>query len=117
MYGADAVYLAGEAFGMRTASKNFNEEQLKEGVEFAHSRKKKVYITLNIIPHNDDLDGLEEYVQYLIDINVDAVIVSDPGIYSIVRSISEDLEVHLSTQASVTNYKTVKFWEKWALNE
>lgn len=115
MYGADAVYLAGEAFGMRTASKNFNEEQLKEGVEFAHSRKKKVYITLNIIPHNDDLDGLEEYVQYLIDINVDAVIVSDPGIYSIVRSISEDLEVHLSTQASVTNYKTVKFWEKMGI--
>lgn len=112
MYGADAVYLAGEAFGMRKASKNFNEEQLKEGVKFAHNLGKRVYITLNIIPHNDDLEGLEEYVEYLVDIDVDAVIVSDPGIYSIVRSVSKDLEVHLSTQASVTNYQTVRFWEQ-----
>ncbi len=109
-YGADAVYLAGEAFGMRKASKNFDEQQLIEGVEFAHSKGKKIYITLNIIPHNEDLIGLEEYVEFLARINVDALIVSDPGIYSIVRSVNKEIEVHLSTQASVTNYETVKFW-------
>lgn len=109
-YGADAVYLAGEAFGMRKASKNFDEQQLVEGVEFAHSKGKKIYITLNIIPHNEDLIGLEEYVEFLARINVDALIVSDPGIYSVVRSVNKDIEVHLSTQASVTNYETVKFW-------
>lgn len=111
MYGADAVYLAGEVFGMRKASKNFNREELKEGVEFAHNLGKKVYVTLNIIPHNDDLIGLEEYVKYLIEIKIDALLVSDPGIYSVIRSIDTDIEIHLSTQASVTNYKTVKFWE------
>ncbi|WP_099203216.1 peptidase U32 family protein [Miniphocaeibacter massiliensis] len=110
MYGADAVYLAGEAFGMRKASKNFDEKQLKEGVEFAHSKGKKIYVTLNIIPHNDDLVGLEDYVNFLSTINVDALIVSDPGIYSVIRSVNKDIEVHLSTQASVTNYQTVKFW-------
>ena len=109
-YGADAVYLAGEAFGMRKASKNFDEQQLVEGVEFAHSKGKKIYITLNIIPQNEDLIGLEEYVEFLARINVDALIVSDPGIYSVVRSVNKDIEVHLSTQASVTNYETVKFW-------
>lgn len=109
-YGADAVYLAGEAFGMRKASKNFDEQQLIEGVEFAHNKGKKIYITLNIIPHNEDLIGLEEYVEFLARINVDALIVSDPGIYSVVRSVNKEIEVHLSTQASVTNYETVKFW-------
>ncbi len=112
MYGADAVYLAGEAFGMRKASKNFDENQLREGVSFAHERDKKIYITLNIIPHNDDLEGLEDYVKLLIDIGVDALIVSDAGIYSVIRSVSKDIEIHLSTQASVTNYQTVKFWEQ-----
>ncbi|WP_300410518.1 U32 family peptidase [Lagierella sp.] len=115
IYGADAVYLAGQSFGMRKASKNFNEDELKEAVNFVHSHQKKIYITLNIIPHNDDLDGLEEYVEFLIDIGVDALIVSDPGIYSLVRSVSDDIEVHLSTQASVTNYQTVKFWEKMGI--
>lgn len=110
IYGADAVYLAGESFGLRKASKNFTSDQLKEATDFAHSKGKKIYVTLNIIPHNDDLIGLEDYVKSLIEIGVDALIVSDAGIYTAVRSVSKDIEVHLSTQASVTNYRTVKFW-------
>ena len=116
IYGADAVYLAGESFGMRKASKNFNEDQLIEGLKFAHDRNKKVYITLNIIPHNEDLIGLEEYVIFLVKHKVDALIVSDPGVYSVIRSINKDIEVHLSTQASVTNFYTVKFWKKMGVD-
>ena len=85
-YGADAVYMAGPDYGLRTASKNFTIEDMKEAVEYAHSRGKKIYITMNILAHNDDLEGIEDYIQNLIDINVDALIVSDPGIYSIIRS-------------------------------
>ena len=110
IYGADAVYLAGESFGLRKASKNFTVEQLKEATDFVHENGKKIYITMNIIPHNDDLVGLEEYVKSLVDIGVDALIVADAGIYTAVRSVSKDIEVHMSTQASVTNYRTVKFW-------
>ena len=109
-YGADAVYMAGPDYGLRTASKNFTIEDMKEAVEYAHSRGKKIYITMNILAHNDDLEGIEDYIQNLIDINVDALIVSDPGIYSIIRSINKDVEVHMSTQASVTNFRTVKYW-------
>lgn len=110
MYGADAVYLGGEAFGLRTSSKNFSLEEIKEAVEYAHKREKKVYITLNIVPHDKDLVGLEEYIKYLYDINVDAVIVADPGIFSIVKRTVPDLPIHISTQASVTNYETMMFW-------
>ena len=110
-YGADAVYLAGPDFGMRKASKNFSNEQLLEAIKFVHENNKKIYITLNIIPHNEDLIGLKEYVEFLVKSKVDALIVSDPGIYSVIRSVSKDIEIHLSTQASVTNYETVKFWE------
>lgn len=109
-YGADAVYLGGEAFGLRTSSKNFSIEQIKEGVQFAHSKGKKVYVTLNIVPHNEDLDGIAEYVSKLYEINVDAVIVSDPGMFSIIRRTVPELPIHLSTQASVTNYETIMFW-------
>lgn len=109
-YGADAVYMAGPDYGLRTASKNFTLDDMKEAVEYAHSRDKKIYITMNILAHNDDLKGIEDYIQSLIDINVDALIVSDPGIYSIIRSINQGIEVHMSTQASVTNFRTVKYW-------
>ena len=110
MYGADAVYLGGEAFGLRKSSKNFSGEEIKAGVEYAHKRGKKVYITLNIVPHDKDLEGLEEYIKYLYDINVDAVIVADPGMFSIVKRTVPDLPIHISTQASVTNYETMMFW-------
>ena len=81
IYGADAVYLGGEQFGLRKASKNFTIDEIKEGVEFAHSRGKRIYITMNIIPHNKDLEGLEDYATELYKLNVDGVIVSDPGVF------------------------------------
>lgn len=109
-YGADAVYLGGEAFGLRKASKNFTLEDIEEAVKIAHGLDKKVYVTLNIVPHDNDLIGLDEYVKELYKANVDAVIVSDPGIFSIVRNSAKDLPIHLSTQASVTNYETIMFW-------
>lgn len=110
IYGADAVYLGGEQFGLRKASKNFTLDQIKEGVEFAHNRGKKIYVTMNIVPHDDDLKGLEDYVRNLYDIKVDGVIVSDPGIYSIINRTVPELPIHLSTQASITNYETIMFW-------
>ncbi|QQY80572.1 putative protease [Keratinibaculum paraultunense] len=110
IYGADAVYLGGEQFGLRKASKNFTEDEIKEGVDFAHEKDKKVYITMNIIPHNEDLIGLEEYSKKLYDMGVDGVIVSDPGIFSVINRTVPELPIHLSTQASVTNYETVMFW-------
>lgn len=109
-YGADAVYLGGDRFGLRKASKNFTLEELKEGIEYAHERNKKVYITMNIIPHNEDLMGLEDYARKLYNLGVDAVIVSDPGVMTLIRKAVPDLPIHLSTQASVTNYETVMFW-------
>ena len=109
-YGADAVYLGGDSFGLRKASKNFSIEQIQEGINYAHERGKKVYVTLNIVPHNDDLEGLEEYVTKLYEMKTDAVIVSDPGMYSIIRRTVPNLDIHLSTQASVTNHETIKFW-------
>lgn len=110
LYGADAVYLGGEAFGLRTSSKNFSLEDIKTGVDYAHEKGKKVYITLNIVPHDEDLHGLEEYIKYLADIGVDAVIVSDPGMFAIIKRTVPNLAIHISTQASVTNYETIMFW-------
>lgn len=109
-YGADAVYLGGEAFGLRTASKNFSIEDIKEGVKYAHERDKRVYVTLNIVPHNEDLDGIEDFVLDLYYAGVDAVIVSDPGMFSIIKRSAPNLPIHISTQASVTNYETINFW-------
>lgn len=114
-YGADAVYLAGKNFGLRTASKNFTDKQIKIATEYCHSRDKKIYITMNIIPHNSDLVGIGEYVKLLEEIGVDAVIVSDAGMVSIIRRITKTLPIHLSTQASVTNYETVNFWYDYGL--
>lgn len=109
-YGADAVYLGGDSFGLRKASKNFSMEEIEEGITFAHERGKKVYITLNIVPHDEDMEGLEEYVKKLYEIKTDAVIVSDPGMFSVIRRTEPNLQIHLSTQASVTNYETMMFW-------
>lgn len=111
-YGADAVYLGGEDFGLRTASKNFDIKQIEEAVRYAHDRDKKIHVTLNIVPHNEDLKGLEEYVKTLYEIGVDAVIVSDPGMFSVIKSAAPNLPIHISTQASVTNYETIMFWYK-----
>lgn len=110
IYGADAVYLGGENFGLRAGAKNFTLEQLTEGIKFAHDRGKRIYLTLNIIPHNEDLVGLPEYVAKLKELDLDAVIISDPGVLKIVKNIIPEMEVHLSTQASTTNYAAVNFW-------
>lgn len=110
VYGADAVYLGGEEFGLRKASKNFTLEDIEEGIRFAHKRNKKVYVTLNIIPHNEDLIGLDEYVSELEKIGVDGVIVADPGVFSVIRRVAPNMPIHLSTQASATNYETIRFW-------
>ncbi|GFN36032.1 peptidase U32 family protein [Tepidimicrobium xylanilyticum] len=109
-YGADAVYLGGESFGLRKGAKNFSLEEIDEGIKFAHSRGKKVYVTLNIIPHNEDLVGLEEYVENLYNLQVDGVIVSDPGVFSVIRRTVPNLPIHLSTQTSITNFETIMFW-------
>jgi putative protease len=110
IYGADAVYLGGEAFGMRKASKNFTLDDIREGVEFAHTRGKKVYVTLNIVPHDKDMEGLEEYAKELEEAGVDAFIVSDPGMFTVIKRTTPNMEIHISTQASVTNYETIMFW-------
>jgi len=109
-YGADAVYLGGEAYGLRAGAENFAPGEMEEGVEYAHSRGKKVYLTMNIIPHNEDIEGMAEYVKVVTKIGVDAILVSDPGVYSIVREASPDMEIHLSTQANNTNWKSAEFW-------
>ncbi len=109
-YGADAVYLGGDSFGLRKASKNFDIEEIEEGIKYAHNKNKKVHVTLNIIPHNKDIVGIGEYAKNLYSIGVDAVIVSDPGMFLNVRKSAPDLDIHISTQGSVTNTDTVKFW-------
>lgn len=111
-FGADAVYLGGSKLNLRAFADNFTSEQLKEGLEFAHSRGRKVYVTLNIIPHDTDLVGIEDYVRELHNLGVDAVLVADPGIMTIVKNTVPDLEIHLSTQANCLNYEAAKFWHK-----
>lgn len=112
MYGADAVYLGGQIFGLRAAAKNFTLEALAEGVKYAHERGVKVYVTANIIPHNEDFAGFPEYLKEIHKIGVDAVIVSDPGTFTIIRETVPEMEIHISTQANNTNHMTVNFWGK-----
>lgn len=110
IYGADAVYLGGEAFGLRAKAKNFTNEEIKEGIAFAHARGVKVYITANILAHNGDLPGVEAYFKELSEIRPDALIISDPGVFMIARRVLPDMEIHISTQANNTNYGTYNFW-------
>ena len=109
-YGADAVYLGGENFGMRTAAKNFTMEEIKEGAEFAHARGKKIFVTVNIIPHDEDFEGFEDYIKDLSKAGVDALIASDPGVIQMIRDVLPDMELHISTQANTTNYRSANFW-------
>lgn len=110
LYGADAVYLGGKSFGLRAFSDNFSNEELKEAVDYAHARGKHIHVTVNIFPHNDDLKGLLEYLVYLRDIGVDALLIADPGIFALARQLVPDLSVHISTQANTTNWASTKFW-------
>lgn len=112
IYGADAVYIGGEAFGLRAKAKNFSMEDMKEGIEFAHSHDVKVYVTANILAHNRDLEGVKKYFTELKDIKPDALIISDPAVFTIAKEILPDMEIHISTQANNTNYGTYNFWHK-----
>jgi len=112
LYGADAVYLGGEEFGLRANAGNFGPEELKKGVEFAHLRGKKVYLTMNIIPHNEDFDGMPEYIRQVRQAGVDAVIFSDPGVFDMLRQEAPEMELHLSTQANNTNWRSAVFWHR-----
>lgn len=111
-YGADAVYIGGEAFSLRVAAKNFTLEEIKEGIEFAHERGKKVYITANIIPHNADIKHFPDFVREVDKLGADAIIVADLGTFAIVKEVAPNLAVHISTQANNTNYKSAQMWHK-----
>ena len=110
VYGADAVYLGGEAFGLRAKAKNFTNEEIRQGVEFAHRRGVRVYVTANILAHNQDLPQVEKYFEELGAIQPDALIISDPGVFSVARRVLPDMDIHISTQANNTNYGTYRFW-------
>lgn len=112
LYGADAVFLGGKSFGLRAFGGNFTEEELQEGVTFAHSMQKKVYVTVNIYPHNSDLVKLPDYLKYMEKINVDAILVADLGVFAIAREVAPNLAVHISTQANSTNWATVNEWKR-----
>lgn len=105
-FGADAVYLAGKEFGMRASQTNFDNETLKKGVEYAHSRGVKVYLTINTLPRNDEIDRLPQYLKEVEKIGVDAVIASDIGVLTLVKEHTPNMEIHVSTQAGVVNYQT-----------
>lgn len=109
-YGADAVYLGGENFGMRSAAKNFTIDEIAQGVKFAHERGKQVFVTVNIIPHNEDFVDFEEYLINLEKAGVDALIASDPGVIDVIKATIPKMEIHLSTQANTTNFHSANFW-------
>jgi len=110
IYGADAVYIGGEAFGLRAKAKNFSLEEMKEGVAFAHAHQVKVYVTANILAHNQYLAGVRQYFEELKEVWMDALIISDPGIFTIAKEVLPQTEIHISTQANNTNYGTYQFW-------
>ena len=109
-YGADAVYIGGEVFSLRAKAKNFTNEEMKEAVEYAHQRGVKVYVTANILAHNEDIEEARKYFEEMNEIKPDAFIISDPGIFTIAKEVCPDIEIHISTQANNTNYMTYKFW-------
>ena len=110
-FGADAVYFAGKKFGLRAFAGNFEDDEIEKAVNYAHSLNKKVYITVNILAHEADFDGLKEYIEYLDKIGVDAVIVADVGIIKLIRDVAPNLDIHVSTQANVTNSYSAKFFK------
>ena len=112
IYGADAVYIGGEAFGLRAKARNFSIEEMQEGIAFAHERGVKVYVTANILAHNGDLPGVEAYFKELKQAEPDALIISDPGVFDIARRVLPDTDIHISTQGNNTNYGTYQFWHR-----
>lgn len=112
IFGADAVYIGGEAFGLRAKAKNFSKEEMIQGIEFAHAHQVKVYVTANILAHNEDLEGAREYFLELADMKPDALIIADPGMFMLAKENCPDIDIHISTQANNTNYETFLFWHK-----
>lgn len=116
MFGADAVYIGGEAYGLRAKARNFSAEEMAEGIAFAHERGVRVYVTANILAHNSDLEGARQYFEELRDMKpqrADALIIADPGLFLIAREVWPEAEIHISTQANNTNFQTYLFW--WQL--
>ena len=111
LYGADAVYIGGQQFSLRANANNFSIEEIKEGCDFAHKLGKRVHLTLNIVFHNEDMDGVEDYIKQVVDAGIDAFIVSDPFLISYIKENYPNVEVHLSTQNSTSNYKSIHFFE------
>ena len=112
IFGADAVYIGGEAFGLRAKAKNFSMKDMGEGIAFAHAHGAKVYVTANILAHNRDLAGVEEYFKELKELHPDALIIADPGVFQIAGRVCPEIERHISTQANNTNYGTYLFWHE-----
>lgn len=112
IFGADAVYIGGEAFGLRAKAKNFSKKDMEEGIKFAHEHNVKVYVTTNILAHNGDLEGAREYFRELGEMNPDALIIADPGMFMLAGEECPHIERHISTQANNTNYETYRFWHK-----
>ncbi len=110
IFGADAVYIGGEAFGLRAKAKNFSPDAMREGIKFAHEHGVKVHVTANILAHNYDLEGAKAYFQELADIKPDAIIVADPGMVMLAKANCPEIDIHISTQANNTNYMTFRFW-------
>lgn len=110
LYGADAVYLGGKAFGLRAFASNFTQEELQEAVRLAHSLGRKVYVTVNIFAHNGDLEALPDYLKSLQECGVDALLISDLGVWSVARRAVPDMPLHVSTQANTTNWAAVRAW-------
>ena len=116
LYGADAVYIGGQQYSLRANATNFSIEEIKESCEFAHKLNKKVYLTLNIVFHNEDMDGVDEYIKEVVDAGIDAFIVSDPFIISHIKDKYPKVEAHLSTQNGACNYKAVEYFKDEGIN-
>ncbi len=112
LYGADAVYMGGTSFGLRAKAKNFGSADMREGIDFAHEHGAKVYITCNIFAHNEDFEKLPAYLEELRELKADAILVSDPGVFSVARQVVPDMDIHISTQANNTNYRSALFWKE-----
>ena len=112
IFGADAVYIGGEVYGLRAKAKNFSKEDMAEGIAFAHEHNVKVYVTANILAHNDDLEGVREYFKELKELKPDALIIADPAVFTLAKEICPEIDIHISTQANNTNYGTYQFWNR-----
>lgn len=115
-YGADAVYIGGKLYGLRANATNFDIEEMKEAVNYAHEFNKEVYVTINILAHNADFEHLQQYIKEIISTGIDGIIASDPGVISVIREIDKNIHISLSTQSSCTNYNTAKFWYQNGVN-